>query len=105
MSGRLRRVILARTRRLAGRIPYAGVALVLMLAALAGLAVVATVVSLPIDFGWPASVQWLARSLVGAGVLIGALGTLTGESVLSVGRRFGAWLKGRRRSVQALAAG
>lgn len=26
-----------------------------MLAALAGLAVVATVVSLPIDFGWPAS--------------------------------------------------
>jgi hypothetical protein len=105
MFGWLRRVIGGPAERFVRRIPYDGIALACLLAALAVLAVVAAVVSLPIDFGWPSSVQWLARSLVGAGVVIGVLGTLTGESVLSVGSRLRAWLKEQRRAVHALAAG
>lgn len=87
------------------RLPYGTVAWCLVLAALGVFAGTAAVVSLPINFGWPVSVQWLARSLVGAGVLLGVLGTLTGESVVSVGRRLRAWLNRKSRAVQAGAAG
>jgi uncharacterized caspase-like protein len=90
--------------RLMRRIPYNGIARVCLLIALAVLAVIATVVSLPIDFGWPSSVQRLARFLVGAGVLVGALGTLTGQSVRRVAGRLRIWLKKQRWPVRALAA-
>lgn len=103
MTGRMRRVI-NRVALAAGSLRYADIAWKLLLAAFAGLALIAAVLSAPFDFGWPASVQWLARSLVAAGVLIGVLGSVTGESALSVARRVRTWLQARTRRVQATAA-
>ena len=87
------------------RLPLVRVTRWLVLASLALLAVLAAVVSLPIDFGWPPSVRWLARSLVGVGVVLGVLGTLTGASVLGIGRWVRTRLEAKPRRTQAVAAG
>ncbi|MBL7257613.1 hypothetical protein [Paractinoplanes lichenicola] len=86
------------------RLPLATISRRFMIAALGALAVLAAAASLPIDLGLPDSLQWIARGLVGVGVLIGLLGTLTGSSVIGSAKWAQGKLEKRSRLAQAVAA-